>query len=159
MQTASRGVAYRGSDTRRLESVQGSLEAKIVPLGSTTANEPQNLVRLRPNQPGRGDFRVLGSTSWLAAQFRISASHIVAMPCSSMPSTRTVTVPVRKSIGTVRRDLAREKNGCFIRSCASRGAMSPRQCTEQWQLLRLKCCVWLQGHGAVRFYRSSRTSP
>ena len=51
------------------------------------------------------------STIWLAAQIRMSASHIVARPCSAVPSTRTVTLLVRKSIGTVRLVLASEKNG------------------------------------------------
>ncbi|MOA44215.1 hypothetical protein D3C78_1664540 [compost metagenome] len=48
---------------------------------------------------------------WLAAQMRMSASQIVAMPCSAVPSTRIVTSPERKSIGVVRLDLASEKNG------------------------------------------------
>src|SRR3546814_5076632 len=47
------------------------------------------------------------------------------MPCAAVPSTRTVTPPLRKSIGAVRRDLPRAKNGQVIKSCASRGAQSP----------------------------------
>ena len=50
-------------------------------------------------------------TIWLAAQIRISASQIVAMPCSGIASTPIVTSPARKSIGVMRLDLAREKNG------------------------------------------------
>src|SRR3546814_10250275 len=49
------------------------------------------------------------STIWLAAQIRMSASQIVAMPCSCVPSTRMVMLPLRKSIGAVRRDFASEK--------------------------------------------------
>src|SRR3546814_19270537 len=47
------------------------------------------------------------------------------MPCPSAPTTCTVTLPLRKSIGAVRRDLASEKNGQAIRSWASRGAKPP----------------------------------
>src|SRR3546814_5548623 len=47
------------------------------------------------------------------------------MPCPSAPTTCTVTLPLRKSIGAVRRDLASEKNGHAIRSWASRGAKPP----------------------------------
>src|SRR3546814_21060008 len=47
------------------------------------------------------------------------------MPCAAVPSTRTVTPPLRKSLGAVRRDLPRAKNGQVIKSCASRGAKSP----------------------------------
>jgi hypothetical protein len=65
------------------------------------------------------------STIWLAAQIRMSASQIVAMPCSCVPSTRIVTPLARKSIGATRRDFASEKNGKAIKSWLSRGAMSP----------------------------------
>ncbi|MNT85920.1 hypothetical protein D3C72_2261450 [compost metagenome] len=51
------------------------------------------------------------ATIWLAAQISTSASQIVAMPCSRVPSTRTVTPLDWKSIGVVRRDLPSEKNG------------------------------------------------
>src|SRR3546814_18159250 len=57
-----------------------------------------------------------------AAQISTSASQIVAMPCAAVPSTRTVTPPLRKSIGAVRRDLPRAKNGQVIKYCATRGA-------------------------------------
>ena len=56
------------------------------------------------------------STICEAAQIRTSASHIVAMPCSAVPSTRMVMFPLRKSIGAVRRDFANEKNGKAIKS-------------------------------------------
>src|SRR3546814_2208300 len=49
------------------------------------------------------------STICEAAQIKTSASHIVAMPCSCVPSTRMVMLPLRKSIGAVRRDFASEK--------------------------------------------------
>jgi hypothetical protein len=42
------------------------------------------------------------STIWLAAQIRMSASQIVAMPCSGTASTRMAISPVRKSIGSTR---------------------------------------------------------
>ncbi|MNH47555.1 hypothetical protein D3C79_1108520 [compost metagenome] len=48
---------------------------------------------------------------WLAAQIRMSASQIVAMPCLVAPSTRMLTSPLRKAMGVVRLDLASEKNG------------------------------------------------
>ena len=51
------------------------------------------------------------STICEAAQMRMSASHIVAMPCSGTASTRILTEPALKSIGASRFDLAREKNG------------------------------------------------
>jgi hypothetical protein len=51
------------------------------------------------------------SMIWLAAQIKISASQIVAMPCSIVPSTRTVTLRVRKSMGVVRLLLESEKKG------------------------------------------------
>src|SRR3546814_16365147 len=54
------------------------------------------------------------STICEAAQIKTSASHIVAMPCSCVPSTRMVMLPLRKSIGAVRRDFASEKNGKAI---------------------------------------------
>src|SRR3546814_9100424 len=62
------------------------------------------------------------STSWLAAQIRMSASQMVARPCSGTSSTEIRVSPIRKSIGAIRRDLARLKKGQDMRSCASRGA-------------------------------------
>ena len=55
------------------------------------------------------------STSWVAAQIRISASHTVAMPCWAEPSTRTVTPPERKSIGTVRFDFASGRIARYVK--------------------------------------------
>src|SRR3546814_17510779 len=50
------------------------------------------------------------STIWLAAQIRMSAFQIVAMPCSAVPSTRMAILPLRKSIGAMRRDFADRKS-------------------------------------------------
>src|SRR3546814_4688256 len=47
---------------------------------------------------------------------------MVAMPCSGTASTEIRFSPMRKSIGAIRRDLARLKKGQDMRSCASRGA-------------------------------------
>src|SRR2546427_5928920 len=61
----------------------------------------------------------------------MSASQIVAMPCSCVPSTRIVMPLARKSIGAVRRDFASEKNGKAIKSWLSRGAMSPGKARDR----------------------------
>src|SRR3546814_879262 len=65
------------------------------------------------------------STIWLAAQIRISASQMVAIPCSGVASTWIETSPMRNRIGATRLLLASEKKGQLIRSWASRGAISP----------------------------------
>src|SRR3546814_18048026 len=54
----------------------------------------------------------------------MSASQMVAMPCSATASTEIHVAPIEKSIGAERRDLARRKMGQDIRSCALRAAMS-----------------------------------
>ena len=86
------------------------------------------------------------STICEAAHISTSASHIVAMPCSAVPSTRMVMLPARKSIGTVRRDFASEKNGKAIKSWLSRGAMSPGSARN-----RSSCSSgrWERGAGKV----------
>ena len=50
-------------------------------------------------------------TSWLVVQMRTSASQMLAMPCSIVPSTCTRTSPDLKAIGAMRFDLASEKKG------------------------------------------------
>jgi hypothetical protein len=85
------------------------------------------------------------STICEAAQISTSASHIVAMPCSCVPSTRMVMPPARKSIGAVRRDFASEKNGKAIKSWLSRHVA--RQRAEQVELFALQGLPWRAGHG------------
>ena len=66
-----------------------------------------------------------------------SASHIVAMPCSAVPSTRMVMFPLRKSIGAVRRDFASEKNGRPSSPAVARRHAVARQRAEQVELFPL----------------------
>src|SRR3546814_8585135 len=75
------------------------------------------------------------STICEAAQIKTSASHIVAMPCSCVPSTRMVMLPLRKSIGAVRRDFASEKNGKAIRR-------SEEHTSELQSLMRISYAVF-----------------
>ena len=80
------GLADGRCDCRGLQAVQGRLQALIVARTHTAPDEGQNFVGRRGNQARCAQARV-----WLAAQIRISASQIVAIPCSATASTRMTT--------------------------------------------------------------------
>ena len=93
VQAPSGRLADGRGHSGRLQPVQRGLEALVVAQRRAAPDEAQDLVGRGLHQPRGRMPASRASTIWLAAQIRMSASQIVAMPCSCVPSTRMVTSP------------------------------------------------------------------